>query len=76
MQKKRHGSARFILNKDGQLEHLIQIGDYTLHVIVQRQLSFEQLDCVVRQYLAHEHHGRIPLKGTETFEVPWSFSIE
>ena len=29
MQEKRHGTARFVLNKEGQLEHLIQIGGYT-----------------------------------------------
>jgi len=73
MQEKRHGTARFVLNKEGQLEHLIQIGGYTLHVIVQQQLSFEQLDYVVRQY---KHHGKIPLKGVETIEVPLSHSIE
>lgn len=72
MQEKRHGTAGFVLNKEGQLEHLIQIGGYTLHVIVQQQLSFEQLDYVVRQYIA----GKIPLKGVETIEVPLSHSIE
>ena len=61
MQEKRHGTARFVLNKEGQLEHLIQTGGYTLHVIVQQQLSFEQLDYVVRQYIAYKHHGKIPL---------------
>lgn len=75
MQEKRHGTARFVLNKEGQLEHLIQIGGYTLHVIVQ-QLSFERLDYVVRQYIAYKHHGKIPLKGVETIEVPLSHSIE
>ena len=76
MQEKRHGTARFVLNKAGQLEHLIQIRGYTLHVIVQQQLSFEQLDYVVRQYIAYKHHGKIPLKGVETIEVPLSHSIE
>ena len=76
MQEKRHGTARFVLNKEGQLEHLIHIGGYTLHVIVQQQLSFELLDYVVRQYIAYKHHGKIPLKGVETIEVPLSHSIE
>lgn len=43
MQEKRHGTARFVLNKEGQLEHLIQIGGYTLHVIVQHQLSNDRM---------------------------------
>ena len=76
MQEKRRGTARFVLNKEGQLEHLIRMGGYTLHVIVQHQLSFEQLDYVVRQYIAYKHHGKIPLKGAETIEVPLSYSIE
>ena len=57
MQEKRHGTARFVLNKEGQL-------------------PFEQLDYVVRQYIAYKHHGKIPLKGVETIEVPLSHSIE
>lgn len=47
-----------------------------MHVIVQQQLSFEQLDYVVRQYIAYKHHGKIPLKCVETIEVPLSHSIE
>lgn len=34
MQEKRHGTARFVLNKEGQLEHLIQIGGYTRSSLV------------------------------------------
>ena len=29
-----------------------------------------------RQYIAYKHHGKIPLKGVETIEVPLSRSIE
>lgn len=62
--------VRFGRNENGQLEHRINIGDYTLHVIVYKQLTMEQLDYVLRQYLTHKHRGRIPLRGEETIKIP------
>lgn len=66
----------FIRNKSGQLEHKISVGNYTLHVIVYKQLSVEQLDYVFRQHLNQRHRGRIPKRGNEIIEIPRSTYIE
>ena len=64
------GKVKFFRNKNGQLEHQISIGNYTLHVIVYRQLPIELLDSIFRQYLDQSHRGRVPLRGEETIKVP------
>lgn len=64
------GKVNFFRNKNGQLEHQISVGNYTLHIIVYKQLSTEQLDYIFRQYLDKRHRGRVPLRGEETIKVP------
>lgn len=68
MQQKKQGRAHFGVNHKGQFEHLIKAGDYTLHIIVPRQLPDEQLNYIVQQYLIANHHGRFPLHGNETLK--------